>query len=207
MLSPTTRLALLALLALCVAAGVRFHLAQNVRKARGGPISGPKLAWLLYAVFLWFLVSPVAALDSSIQPALRGVLGAFAAFMWLRGLVELYMLYVSHNWRPPYGITHDVACMALVLGGLWAFPPARPLSPVDLWAAALVALVLVSLGVEVLYAALFFRAVEGRTTGEEGVWFADEHDPRYRRINRITLALNVPLYTALAVLLGVAVVG
>jgi hypothetical protein len=207
MLSPTTRVALLALLALCIAAGVRFHGVQNVRKARGGPISGPKLAWLLYAVFLWFLVCPVAALDSGIQLPLRGVLGAFAAFMWLRGLVELYMLYVSHNWRPPYGITHDVACIALVLGGLVAFPPARPLAAVDLWAAALVALVLVSLAVEVLYAALFFRAVEGRTTGEEGVWFADEEDPRYRRINRITLALNVPLYSALAMLLGLALVG
>lgn len=207
MLSPAARVALLALLALCVAVGVRLHHAQNIRKARGGPISGPKLAWLLYAVFLWFLVSPVAALDSGIQLPLRGVLGAFAAFMWLRGLVELYMLYVSHNWRPPYGIAHDVACIALVLGGLVASPPERPLSPVDMWAMALVALVLVSLGVEVLYAALFFRAVEGRTTGEQGVWFADEEDPRYRRINRVTLALNVPLYTALAVLLGVAVGG
>ncbi|RKG92031.1 hypothetical protein D7V97_41320, partial [Corallococcus sp. CA053C] len=73
----------------------------------------------------------------------------------------------------------------------------------DLWALALVALVLVSLGVEVAYAALFHQAVEGRTTGEDGVWFADAEQARFRRINRLTFALNVPLYAALAGLLAV----
>jgi hypothetical protein len=57
--------------------------------------------------------------------------------------------------------------------------------------------------VEVLYATLFFQAVEGATTGEDGIWFADEEQARFRRINRITLACNVPLYVALGALLVV----
>ncbi|RYZ46287.1 MAG: hypothetical protein EOO72_02330, partial [Myxococcaceae bacterium] len=77
----------------------------------------------------------------------------------------------------------------------------------DVWALALVGLVLVSLVVEVAYAALFHQAVEGRTTGEDGVWFADAEQERFRRINRLTLALNVPLYAALAVLLAVGIGG
>jgi vacuolar-type H+-ATPase subunit I/STV1 len=205
MLSPHTRLLVLALVGLSVLLGLFFWRTQNVRKARGGRISPPKLAWLFYAIFLWFLLCPLVALDSVLHPGLRAVIGAFTACMWLRGLAELYMLYVSKNWRPPYGIGHDVLCILLVLGGLaltrhhWT----GPLPPRDVWGLALVGLVLVSLFIEVLYAALFFQAVEGHTTGEDGIWFADEEQARFRRINRLTFALNVPLYLGLAGLLAV----
>ncbi|WNG13643.1 hypothetical protein [Cystobacter fuscus] len=206
MLAPVTRVFILLLLSLCGGLGVLFWRRQNVHAAKGGRISPPKMAWLLYAIFLWFFLCPLVALDPGVSPRLRLVLGGFGAFMWLRGLAELYMLYVSHNWRPPYGIAHDVLSLVLVLGGLGAHllsPPGTP-SPLDTWAVCLVALVVVSLVIEVLYAALFFHAVEGRTMGEEGIWFADEEQVRFRRINRITLACNIPLYLLLGGLLAVA---
>ena len=205
MLSPLTRVLTVALLALCALLAVRFHRQQNARGSRGGRISGPKAAWLFYAVFLWFFVCPLVALDAGVHPALRTVLGLFAASMWLRGLAELYMLYVSKNWRPPYGVGHDVLCLVLVLGSLVLQREhlRGPLAPVDAWGLALVGLVLVTLGVEVVYASLFFHAVEGATTGEDGIWFADEEQARFQRINRLTLACNVPLYGALAALLAV----
>lgn len=206
MLSPHTRVLLAVLGLACAVAALLFRRAQNAKGARGGRISGPKLAWLFYAVFLWFLVCPLIAIDARVPMEARAVLGAFAAFMWLRGVAELYLLYVTKSWRPPYGVAHDVACIALVLGGLfwgrarWTGTP----DTTDVWALAFVGLVLVSLCVEVAYAALFFHAVEGRTTGEEGIWFADEEQARFRRINRLTLALNVPLYAGLAALLVLA---
>jgi len=206
MLSPHTRVLLAVLALACAGAALFFRRAQNAKGALGGRISGPKVAWLFYAVFLWFLVCPLVALDTAVPVEARAVLGAFAAFMWLRGAAELFMLYVTKNWRPPYGVAHDVACIALVLGGLvwgrtWWL---GPLDTVDTWALALVGLVLVSLFVEVAYAALFFHAVEGRTTGDEGIWFADQEQARFRRINRLTLALNVPLYAGLVALLILA---
>lgn len=205
MLSPTTRVLVLALLALSVLLGVFFWRRQNVHKARGGPISAPKVAWLFYAVFLWFLLCPLVALESALHPDLRLVLGGFGACMWARGVAELYMLYVSHSWRPPYGIGHDVLCILLLLAGVSWYQVHRtaPPSPLDVWALSLVALVLVSLAVEVLYATLFFQAVHGHTTGEDGVWFADEEQAHFRRINRITLGFNIPLYAGLAGLLTV----
>ena len=207
MLSPLTRVLIVALLGLSVLLGFLFWRKQNVQRSRGGRISPPKLAWLFYAIFLWFLLCPLVALDSAVHPDLRGVLGAFSACMWVRGVAELYMLYVSFNWKPPYGIGHDVLCILLVLGGLSWYQVHRtgPLSPRDVWALSLVALVLVSLFVELLYATLFFQAVEGHTTGEDGIWFADEEQARFRRINRLTLACNIPLYASLAGLLTVAV--
>jgi hypothetical protein len=206
MLSPLSRVLILALLALAALLGFLFWRKQNVQRSRGGRISPPKLAWLFYAIFLWFLLCPLVALDSAVEPNLRGVLGGFGAFMWVRGVAELYMLYVSHNWKPPYGIGHDVLCIVFLLGGLSWYQLHRtgPLSRLDVWALSLLALVLVSLFVEVMYATLFFQAVEGHTTGEEGVWFADEEQARFQRINRITFACNVPLYAGLAGLLAVA---
>lgn len=204
MLSSHTRILLTVLALACAVAALFFRRAQNEKGARGGRISGPKVAWLFYAVFFWFFVCPLVALDAAVPVEARGVLGAFAAFMWLRGVAEMYLLYVTKSWRPPYGVAHDVACIVLVLGGLW-WGRERWLGmqgPMDTWALALVGLVLVSLFVEVAYAALFFHAVEGRTTGDEGIWFADEEQARFRRINRLTLAFNVPLYAGLAVLLG-----
>jgi vacuolar-type H+-ATPase subunit I/STV1 len=143
------------------------------------------------------------ALDAAVPLAARQVLGLLGASMWLRGLAELYMLYVSKNWRPPYGIGHDVLCLGLVLGTLawhqehWA----GPLTGEDAWALALVGLVLASLVIEIVYAALFFHAVEGATVGEQGIWFADEEQARFRRINRLTFLCNLPMYGALAALL------
>ncbi|WP_426755745.1 hypothetical protein [Myxococcus sp. Y35] len=206
MLSSHTSVLLALLAVLCAVAAGGFRHAQNVKGSRGGRISGPKLAWLFFAVFLWFLVCPLVALDTAVPKEARGVLGAFAAFMWLRGAAELYLLYGVKRWRPPYGVAHDVACIVLVLGGLF-WGRARwlgELEPMDVWALAVLGLVLVSLVVEVAYAALFFHAVEGRTTGEDGIWFADEEQARFRRINRLTLALNVPLYAGLV---GLLVVG
>jgi hypothetical protein len=205
MLSPLTRAVLLVLLGAFILFGWLFQRRQNQKGTRGGRISPPKVAWLCYALYFWFIVCPAVALDPAVAPAARAVLGLFGASMWVRGLAEMYLLYVSKRWRPPYGIGHDVLCIALVLGGL-AWHHAHwlgPLTSTDVWALALVGLVLISLVVEIIYAALFFHAVAGATTGEEGVWFADEEQARFRRINRLTFSFNVPLYGALAALLAI----
>jgi hypothetical protein len=205
MLSPLTRAVLLVLLGAFILLGFLFQRRQNLKGSRGGRISPPKVAWLFYALYFWFIVCPAVAMDPAVAPAARAVLGLFGASMWVRGVAEMYLLYVSKGWRPPYGIGHDVLCIVLVLGGLgwhrahWL----GPLSASDVWALALVGLVLISLVIEIVYAALFFHAVEGATTGEEGVWFADEEQARFRRINRLTFTFNVPMYGALAALLAV----
>jgi hypothetical protein len=204
MLSPLTRTLLLALLGVFVLLAVLFQRAQNRKGSKGGRISPPKVAWLFYAIYFWFIVCPLVALDPAVSPAASLVLGLFGASMWVRGVAEMYMLYVSKSWRPPYGIGHDVLCIALVLGAL-AWHRAHwlgPRSSTDGWALALVGLVLVSLVIEIAYAALFFHAVQGATTGEDGIWFADEEQARFRRINRLTFSFNVPMYGALAALLA-----
>jgi hypothetical protein len=205
MLSSGARAALAIGLVVMAIAGVLTERRQNRAARMGGRISGGKVLWLVYAIFLWFVVCPVLALEPRLAPALRVVLGAFGVSMWVRGLAELYLLYFGRRWRPPYGIAHDVFCLALVAvlvvwqregvaAGLGA--------PLARWGLAVVVVVAVSLVLEIGYAWSFHRAVEGRTTGDEGIWFASNEEPRFRRIVRATALANVPLYAFLALFLA-----
>ena len=172
--------------------GVSFYRKQ-ARGELGGAISRAKAFWLPFAIWCWFIVCPVVAWDGAhLSPPLRWALGSFGAFMWLRGAVEMVMLYRTFNWRPPYGIGHDVACILLLLGvlGVHGGELLALSSSADRWAAALCALVLVSLAVEIHHAWSFFHAVQGRTTGPDGVWFADDEAEHFRAINRNTLRWN-----------------
>jgi hypothetical protein len=184
----------------------RFARRQNRGMALGGRISSAKMAWLFFTIYAWFVVAPALAADSHVATPLRITLGAFAAWMWIRGAVEMYLLYVTKSWRPPIGITHDLSCLALIGGlGAWHGSVLGALAaPLDRAVLAFVGLVVASLIVEILYAALFFRAARGHTTGDDGVWFADDAAPAFRRLSRLTAVLNVPLYAALAAILAVA---
>ena len=215
MLSLASRLGLLASLGACVVAALWFRSKQNRAHAMGGKISNPKLLWLFFAIWFWLFECAVLAFEPALPLGYRIIFGVHAASMWLRGGVEMFMLYVTRNWRPPIGITHDVVCIVtvLVLALLLPLPYFLPSSSPPgaligtawgLLAPALVAMLLFSLGVEVLYAALFFQAVEGKTTGEKGIWFASEDEARFRRINRITPAFNVPQVLFQVLLLGSA---
>lgn len=204
MLHPGTRAALAVALAITALAAAIFARRQNVKGGLGGRISRPKIAWLFYSVFVYFLLCPALAADGAVREPFRWVLGFFAVSMWVRGVAELLLLYVFRRWKPPLGIAHDVLCLAQIgislawLRGGWAWT----LGTFDRWVLAFIGLVSVSLVLEIVYAGLFFQAVHGRTTGEEGVWFADE-DARFRRINRLTATLDVPLFGFLAAFLAV----
>ncbi len=171
-----------------------FGRRQNAEGKMGGRMSWPKQLWLGWAVYVWFVLCPAVAALSTAPLEARRVLGAFAAWMWLRGAVELYMLYVSKNWRPPMGFAHNLSAIALVLGMSAAHREAWWGASVGRWSWALVLMVLFSLVLETGFAVAFHRAVDGRTTGDDAVWFADAKDPKFARINRVTAIFLVPLY-------------
>ena len=197
------RFVLLALVLVVCAIGLSFYLRQNRARTLGGRISRAKAAWLTFAVLFWLGVCPLLAFEPSLPLRWRIVLGVFGAQFWLRGLAELWMLYVSKNWRPPYGIGHDLFSLVLVIVmtlGYGAFPLDAP----NLVGLAVTSILVISLVAETYYAWVFFGLVEGRTTGDDGVWFADQEDPRFVRVNRLTAAVNVPLFLGLATLVVAA---
>jgi len=194
---------LVVVLTLCAGA---FFWAQNWKGQRGGKISPAKLLWLLYAITLWFVVAPAIALDATVPSGFRALLGGFGLLMWARGVGELVMLYVTKNWRPPIGMAHNLLCIFFLSVGLGFFVNDGALftRSSHVWLVGFVLLLVVSLLVETTYAFLFHHAVNGQTTGEDGIWFASTEDERFNRINRLTTALNVPLYGFLLLFLATA---
>jgi len=183
-----------------------FFWAQNWKEQRGGKISPAKLLWLLYAIILWFVLAPAIALDATVPSGFRILLGGFGLLMWARGVVELFMLYVTKNWRPPIGMAHNLLCILFLIVGLgFSLDGGSTFAQSShLWLVRFVFLLVVSLIIETTYAFLFHRVVNGQTTGENGVWFASTEDARFDRINRLTTALNVPLYGFLLLFLAIA---
>ena len=193
--SSLTQLLLPVTLGITALIGLVFYVLQNRQRSMGGAISAPKALWLTYAIYAWFIATPILALDAALDPTLALTLQVFAVSMWVRGLVELYMLYVSKNWIPPYGIAHDLLSLLFVGTGLvlslqgnldWT-------STVTLASVGWLSMLLLSLMCETYYALHFHEAVKGKTTGDEGVWFADQESQHFRFINRVTAIFNAPL--------------
>jgi hypothetical protein len=191
MFSATTRVLLSLSLAACVVASFFFRRRQNRAGTRGGKISNPKLLWLFFAIWFWLFECAVLAFEPSLPLPFRIICGVHAASFWARGGVEMFLLHVTKTWKPPMGIAHDLFCIVTVLA-LAAWFGVEETGAWGWWAWGLIAALVCSLVVETLYAWLFFGAVKGKTTGDDGIWFASEDEERFRRINRITAACNTP---------------
>lgn len=205
-LDPRTRWLLGGGLLLLAAAVVWFSRRQaRANGARiGGALSPPKQVWLFLALGTWFVAAPLLALDPAVSRPWRALLGAFAGLMLIRAPLELLLLYWLRRWTPPMGIAHDLLCGVVVAVGLplvlvrLGWPPAGA----DRAAALLALTVLLTLAIEVHHAWAFWRVVGSQgTQGHDAVWFAASGDPRFARINRLTVGLNVPAAAALGAVL------
>ena len=192
MLGEWTRWGMVLMTVVLGAVVARFAWSQR-QGALGGKMSLPKALWLLWAVLIWFFVCPMLAFDVTIPTPWRWVMGVFAINMWCRGLIELYMLYGPKSWKPPYGISHNVFSMALLMTLVFVFAPPYT-TGWGLVMATWFGVLMLSLAVETYYAVAFHHVVKGQTTGDDGVWFADAEDPKFRRINQVTTFWNVVLY-------------
>lgn len=114
------QLLLTAILILFFSSGIAFYLLQNKNVLPGGHIALSKMLWLGLVIFYWY-VAPALLLSSGVKNSSESILiKAHLVNVWLRAIVELYMMYISHNWNPYYGITHDLLSLCL-FGGLLYF--------------------------------------------------------------------------------------
>ena len=103
----------IALSLVCLAAGL-FYTAQNAGLLSGGGIALPKLAWLALAIWCWYCLPALIAADTRASGPVRRAYGYFLANMALRAAAELWMMYVTRNWHPYYGIAHNVFSLGLL---------------------------------------------------------------------------------------------
>ena len=104
-----------AILGILLVAAAVFYALQNSGYLPGGRISAIKLAWLGCAILFWYLLPGLLLLDGRLQGAARRACIVLLVGMLLRGVVELFMMYVTENWHPWMGISHNVLMLALMV--------------------------------------------------------------------------------------------
>lgn len=186
------------LLVAMVAFAMGFYRIQNQKskEARwvGGPISWPKSFWLSYAIFSWFLAPIGFLFFVPMPPILQWTLWIHLASWWIRGPLELVMIYRWFNWTPVYGISHDVThCVVLCF---LSMASAAEIGLVGFQENPNLLLVLIYLGViqfslivEALFAALFLKT----RGGDSLIYFASD-SKEFQSINRFTQVVCVLVY-------------
>ncbi len=130
-----TLVALLA--ALCI-----LGVAQNLHLLPGGRISLAKFLWLFSALALWIVTPIYVALEPRFSAGIRWCAKVFAVLFLARGVIELWMMFVTLNWSPLYGIAHDLCCLVFIVYGLAVFTPQSPADKVALGFFVLMAMML-----------------------------------------------------------------
>lgn len=104
-----------AALGLVAVAAAAFYVAQNSLRPVGGQIAVVKLMWLAGVVLLWGVLPLLIAGDARLGAQLRRAFAALVGLMLARAAIEGWMLYVSLNWSPWYGIAHNVLCVLFLI--------------------------------------------------------------------------------------------
>ncbi len=177
---------ILAVTAVVVAFGVK----QNSSAMVGGPISLPKLLWLNYALIAWFVTPWFLARHPRVAPPLRRLFGWHLAVMAARGLVELWLLYVTLGWNPLYGIAHDLFQIGLI--GALRREARGTENAFNRDTSRFSTALQLSLAAEITFAAWFY----GTGAHRQAIYFVPS-DPAYIFINSLTAAADVALYSYL----------
>ena len=181
-------------LAALAAFSALFVWSQNVGGQIGGAISTPKLFWLDYTLLSWFILPAffltAVGLPRWLRTAFTGHLINFGA----RGIVELWLLYVSVAWTPLYGIAHGVFSQIL-LRALARHRTNEPGAVASAAAHHFLAMRLTMVA-ELVFAGLFYL----KTRGEGPIYFASS-TPRFFLINVLTTLVVCVAYTDLFIVL------
>ncbi len=166
---------------------VNIHRRQNSKKAwTGGPISWPKALWLAFTVQHWFVVPIFFLLHPEFPEDLFAVYIFHLISWWIRGPLELVMIYKWLNWTPFYGIGHDIfhilGVTTLLL--LACFSVGTPADGISFLSVSYIFLILFTTSVEAYFAYLFLTT-RSHAEADENIYFASD-DPKWIFINRVT---------------------
>lgn len=102
---------------------VLFHFFQSQKRLVGGDIAPAKLLWLCTAVLFFLLIPALMLKDPRLSRNYRQIYLFILVSMLLRAPLELYMMYITKNWHPFYGIAHNLFNFSVFVIALGLNPP------------------------------------------------------------------------------------
>ncbi len=160
--------------------GLFFKRRQNKGVTVGGNISTPKALWLSYTVGSWFFL-PILFLFWPIDQGVKYVIIFHLSSFWIRGVLELFMIYKWYNWSPIHGISHDLFHffgVAILFKYFWPMEVNRP----TLMTMIYIYSILISVGFETVFA-IFFLKIRGKE--KHKIYFAD-NSAQWKFVNYLT---------------------
>jgi len=185
MIHPFAKIAICLFPAAILALGWKFHKTQNRNANVGGAISPPKSVWLAYTVLTWFLMPIVFAAFFPLSKPFQWVISLHLISWWGRGVIELIIIYKWFNWKPIYGMSHDIFQITILSAG-----SAYLLTLPKLTSAEKIVLVYFLGMICTTFAELGFAYVFNRIrgAGQNKVYFASQ-EPQWRRVNQVTTVI------------------
>lgn len=165
-----------------------FYKKKQDQNQMGGKIAYSKSLWLFYCIFTWFII-PLNLLTNGIESKFHLILLCFGLSFWIRGLIEMIMLYITKSWKPIYGISHNIFTFFLLVGLAVYFR-----NDIYFWEKQFVIFTMIALSFETYYAFFFKKHIGEKTEGEEAIWFANAEDPLFKTNLKVTLIGNIILY-------------
>ena len=175
---------------LTIAISFMFYLGQNKKGNIGGKMAPCKLFWLDYTLMTWFFL-PLYFYFKGFKGEAFDILYVLSISMWIRGIIELFMMYVTKNWTPPLGISHNILTILLVLGAMYFTVVQQTIHYI------FIASLVLSLCLETYYAIGFYKIVKDKTKGDDAIWFASKENPQFARILKVTTIGNFIVYGCL----------
>jgi len=177
--------------------GLGIFIRQNRGQRLGGPIAASKGLWLYWTIYVWFFFLPYTLLTDNWQDAFLWGWGFLSLSMWIRGILEIYMLFVTKNWTPKIGITHDIFTFLGVLISYVVF--CESFFTASWWSQLFSIALLISLAIEIWYAFAFLKLMREKTKGDQAIWYASKDDPQFLKILRVTTTFNTILYASVVI--------
>ena len=198
-LAPRRNFALVLTIATLAVISIWFYYRQNFAGQIGGEMSIAKLLWLDYAIIAWFILPFFLWRSSLIRSSLRRIYAIHLVNFSLRGMTELWMMYVTFSWAPPYGIVHDLFSIVMLTGLRRSVSDKHGQEDSPNQAAlSFLTSIRLTLVCEMAFAWLFYR-----TRSDSGLYFASS-DPSFAIINQLTWIVVIFAYTDLARILWAA---
>ena len=158
----------------------------------GGKIAPSKTLWLFLALYVYYCL-PLILIFGTGNNSFDWILWIILSIMVLRLVVQGISMYALKNWKPIYGMLFNggtilVVVICIVLALMESEIDFRSQEFNIIYYAFLIILFT---SIDSYYAFHFDKIVEGKTQGNDAIWFADSSSGKFDKVLKVTRRNNI----------------